>query len=154
MTLNYNSFTAKFYRYFYDDKNMPKSICPYFWKLTLAWLFVIPVTLFSIPAVIFEIFTKESYGLGRIFFSLLLYMVIFLVTSMVFTVMLFFNNYDSESIIVKMGSAGAIIWLFIIVASSIELFKYIKNRNSNNSSVIVGFVKSKYNKYCTKITWE
>jgi hypothetical protein len=154
MTLNLNSFNAKLYRYFYDKSVMPDSICPYFWKLLMAWVFVIPVSLFSFPAVIAEIITKQSYGLSRMFFSGLLYMSIWAIVSMVFTVMLFFNNYDSESTIVKMGSAGIIFWIFAIVIAIVEGVKYFKDNNRLSDSVIIGFVKSKYNKYCARITWE
>lgn len=154
MTLNYNSFNAKLYRYFYDANSMPDSICPYFWKLLMAWVFVIPVSLFSFPAVIAEIITKQSYGLGRLFMSGVLYMLIYCIISMVFTVLLFINHYDSESIIVKMGSAGIIIWLLVIVITVIETVKYLRSSNKVSDSVIIGFVKSKYNKYCAKITWK
>ena len=154
MTLNYNSFNAKLYRYFYDANSMPDSICPYFWKLLMAWVFVIPVSLFSFPAVIAEIITKQSYGLGRLFMSGVLYMLIYCIISMVFTVLLFINHYDSESIIVKMGSAGIIIWLLAIVITVIETVKYLRSSNKVSDSVIIGFVKSKYNKYCAKITWK
>lgn len=154
MTLNYNSFNAKLYRYFYDANSMPDSICPYFWKLLMAWVFIIPVSIFSFPAVIGEIITKQSYGLGRMVFSFLLYIALYCIVSMVFTVMIFFNNYDSESIIVKkMSSAGIIFWIVAIGVIIVEVVKYIRD-NKLEDSVIVGFVKSKYNKYCAKITWK
>lgn len=154
MTLNYNSFNAKLYRYFYDANSMPDSICPYFWKLLIAWVFIIPVSIFSFPAVIGEIITKQSYGLGRMGFSFLLYIALYCIVSMVFTVMIFFNNYDSESIIVKkMSSAGIIFWIVAIGVIIVEVVKYIRD-NKLEDSVIVGFVKSKYNKYCAKITWK
>jgi hypothetical protein len=133
---------------------MPDSICPYFWKLLMAWVFVIPVSLFSFPAVIAEIITKQSYGLGRLFMSVVLYMALYCIVSMVFTVLIFTNHYDSESIIVKMGSAGILIWVVAIVITVIETVKYFRNSDKVNDSVIVGFVKSKYNKYCARITWK
>lgn len=154
MTLNYNSFNAKLYRYFYDANSMPDSICPYFWKLLMAWVFIIPVSIFSFPAVIGEIITKQSYGLGRMFFSLILYVVLYCIVSMIFTVMIFFNEYNSESIIVKMGSTGILFWLLAIVITVVETVKYIRSNNKLEDSVIVGFVKSKYNRYCAKITWK
>jgi formate hydrogenlyase subunit 4 len=133
---------------------MPDSICPYFWKLLMAWVFVIPVSLFSFPAVIVEIITKESYGLGRLIMSVVLYIALYCIVSMVFTVLIFTNHYDSESIIVKMGSAGILIWVVAIVITVIETVKYFRNSDKVNDSVIVGFVKSKYNKYCARITWK
>ena len=163
MTLNYNSLNAKLYRYFYDADSMPDSICPYFWKLLMAWVFVIPVSLFSFPAVIAEIITKQSYGLGRLFMSVVLYMALYCIVSMVFTVLIFTNHYDSESIIVKMGSAGILIWVVAIVITVIAILELIQKksqvehlRNSDkvSDSVIIGFVKSKYNKYCARITWK
>ena len=154
MTLNYNSFNAKLYRYFYDVNSMPDSICPYFWKLLMAWVFIIPVSIFSFPAVIGEIITKQSYGLTRMFVCCVLYVVLYCIVSMVFTVLIFTNHYDSESIIVKMGSVGIIYWLVAIVITVLETVKYIRSNNKLEDSVIVGFVKSKYNRYCAKITWK
>jgi hypothetical protein len=82
---------------------------------------------------------------------------------MVFTVLIFTNHYDSESIIVKMGSAGILIWVVAIVITVIAILELIQKksqvehlRNSDkvSDSVIIGFVKSKYNKYCARITWK
>ena len=154
MTLNYNSFNAKLYRYFYDANSMPDSICPYFWKLLMAWVFIIPVSILSFPAVISEIITKQSYGLGRMFYSFFICLVISVVTAMVCTIMLFFNEYDGGSPIVRLGVYGFICWLLAIVITVVETVKYIRNNNKLEDSVIVGFVKSKYNKYCAKITWK
>jgi hypothetical protein len=154
MILNYNSFNAKFYRYFYDANSMPDSICPYFWKLLMAWVFVIPVSLFSFPAVIAEIITKQSCGLFRLFTSFVLYMALYFIISMVFTVLILINHYDSESIIVKMGSVGIVIWILAIVITIVTIVNHLRNSNKVSDSVIIGFVKSKYNKYCAKITWK
>ena len=144
MTLNYNSFNAKLYRYFYNEREMPNSICPYFWKLLMAWVFIIPVSIFSFPAVIGEIITKQSVGLFRVFASFFLYLVICVVTAMVCTIMLFFNEYDGGSPIVKLGVYGFVFWLAAIAITVVETVKYIRNNNKLEDSVIVGFVKSKY----------
>jgi hypothetical protein len=153
MTLNYNSFNAKFYRYFYGADSMPDSICPYFWKLLMAWIFVIPVTLFSLPIVVAEAIRKESLGLFRLGVSIIIYMFTYFLVTMVCTVMLFVNDYDKESFVAQSGSTGILIWFVFIVVVIIEGFKYLKNRHENDT-VIVGFIKSKYNKYCAKITWK
>ena len=154
MTLNYNSFNAKLYRYFYDANSMPDSICPYFWKLLMAWVFIIPVSIFSFQAVIGEIITKQSYGLTRMFVCFVLYILICIVAAMVCAIMLFFNEYDGGSPIVKLGVYGFAFWLVAILVTVIETVKYIRSNNKLEDSVIVGFVKSKYNRYCAKITWK
>jgi hypothetical protein len=154
MTLNYNSFNAKLYRYFYGAEDMPKSICPYFWKLLMAWVFVIPVTLLSFPSVITEIITKESYGLKRIFYSFILFMILIWILSMVCTVLIVFNDYEQGSMVISLASMGIVLWFFFTIVGVVEGVKYLKDSDKVNDSVIVGFVKSKYNKYCARITWK
>jgi hypothetical protein len=154
MTLKYNSFNAKLYRYFYGTENMPKSICPYFWKLLMAWLFIVPVTLLCFPVVIGEIIQKESYGLQRMFYTFILFIFLIWISSMVCAVLLIFNDYEKGSMVISMGSIGIIVWLFMIIVGTIEGVKYVKDSGKISNSVIVGFVSSKYNKYCARITWK
>ena len=154
MTLNYDSFNAKLYRYFYGTEDMPKSICPYFWKLLMAWIFIVPVTLLSFPSVISEIITKESYGLKRLFYTFMLFMVLIWVSSMVCTVLMIINDYEKGSMVISMGSMGLVLWVFFTVVGVVEGGKYLKDSDKVNDSVIIGFVKSKYNKYCARITWK
>lgn len=50
--ISYSSWHASFYRWFYAlDRwyKMPKSLCPYFWKMLIAFVLVVPCTLCALP---------------------------------------------------------------------------------------------------------
>jgi hypothetical protein len=49
---------------------------------------------------------------------------------------------------------GLVLWVFFTVVGVVEGGKYLKDSDKVNDSVIIGFVKSKYNKYCARITWK
>ena len=59
MKLNSNSISSKLYRWFYGTKELPNNLCPYFWKLVLAWLVLIPYSLVCLPVILTEIYDKE-----------------------------------------------------------------------------------------------
>ena len=60
MELNLNSLTAKLYRWFYKQNEMPSSLCPYFWKMILACILYIPLFLFDLPSRIARKIQKEN----------------------------------------------------------------------------------------------
>lgn len=59
MTLKRNSLYGKLYQWFYLS-DLPKSLCPFFWKFILAVLFCIPVFILRIPSMIFDFYNKKS----------------------------------------------------------------------------------------------
>lgn len=156
MDLNYSSINAMLYRYFYGSNDMPDSICGYFPRLVLSWLLIIPVSLFSLPAIIFEIIRRQSFGLFRIVVSLFTYFVLMLLGCMVCTVLVVIYDYGKESDIHSWASIGLAWWIFLICVSIIELFKFIKNKKLSkfSNSPLIGFIKSKKEKYCMKINWK
>ena len=54
------SWHANFYKWFYQVWILPTSLCPYFWKLLLALILIIPVFSMSLPIYIYNIFKKED----------------------------------------------------------------------------------------------
>jgi hypothetical protein len=73
MELNLNSLTAKLYRWFYNQYEMPNSLCPYFWKMIIMYVFIIPYSIISLPQIIFELITKERSEAPRIAIGGILY---------------------------------------------------------------------------------
>jgi acyl-homoserine lactone acylase PvdQ len=70
MKLNINSTSAQLYRWFYATEQMPQSLCPYFWKLVLMWVFILPYTILSLPVILMDLkdpdrrTTGERAGVG------------------------------------------------------------------------------------------
>jgi len=54
MKLNKNSISAKLFRWFYGTSELPTNLCPYFWKLVMAYVFVIPLFIISFPYIIID----------------------------------------------------------------------------------------------------
>ena len=73
---------------------------------------------------------------------------------MVCTVLIVFNDYEQGSMVISLASMGIVLWFFFTIVGVVEGVKYLKDSDKVNNSVIIGFVSSKYNKYCTRITWK
>jgi hypothetical protein len=176
MKLNSNSISSKLYRWFYGTKELPNNLCPYFWKLVLAWLVFIPYSLFCLPVILHELFDKNykytdnSTG-KRIGFSLGIYVILFFIFSMLSVIGWFFVLPEKDSFYQFMGTIGILFWIVLIVIGGIEgtkaliewnyrrKIKYDENgyriydEPKEKTYLIVEFTKAKYNKYCPKIDW-
>lgn len=177
MKLNSNSISSKLYRWFYGTNVLPNNLCPYFWKLVLAWLVLIPYSLVCLPSIIMEIADKDyryndvSTG-KRIGIGALAYILIFFVGCMLSSIGWFFVLPTKDSFYGFVGTVGILLWVAVIVVSVIEGFKALKEWNYNRkikydengwriydshkeekTYLVVEFVKAKYNKYCPKIEW-
>jgi hypothetical protein len=177
MKLNSNSISAKLYKWFYATNDLPTNLCPYFWKLIFAWLIVIPYSLFCIPVILMELYDKtyevtdNSPG-KRIGYSLLIYVFLFVIASMLSFIGLFFIAPEKDSFYGFMGTLGCALWIIGIVIGIVEGVKALKEWNRTRKikydengyriweqpkekepSIVVEFVKAKYNKYCPKIEW-
>ena len=177
MKLNSNSISSKLYKWFYGTEGLPNNLCPYFWKLVLAWLILIPYSMVCIPVILSEIFDKDykyydnSTG-KRIGFSLLIYFMVFVVFSMLSLFGLFFIEPEVGSLYMNMVITGVFVWITTVVIGIIEGVKYFKEWNRerkikydesgriiNNRPtekkplLIVEFIRAKYNRYCPKIEW-
>ena len=177
MKLNSNSISSKLYRWFYVTKELPNNLCPYFWKLVLAWLVLIPYSLVCLPVILAEIYDKEySYtdnSTGkRIGLSTLIYGMLFFILCMISFFGLFFIEPEKDSFYGFMRTIGGLLWVISIVIGIIEGTKALKEWNrtrkikydengyriwnqpkEEKTYLVVEFVKAKYNKYCPKIDW-
>jgi uncharacterized Tic20 family protein len=176
MKLNSNSISSKLYRWFYGTKELPNNLCPYFWKLVLAWLVFIPYSLFCLPVILHELFDKNykytdnSTG-KRIGYSFFIYAIVFFVICMITSISWFFVLPEKDSLYSFMGTVGVLLWVISIVIGIIEGYKVynewnyrrkikydengdrIYNQPKEETYLIVEFAKAKYNKYCPKIDW-
>jgi hypothetical protein len=184
MELNKNSNSAKLYRWFYnldsEFDEMPTNLCPYFWKLVLMWITIIPFTVITLPAqVITKFNTKtfgESFGYTFAFYFvsfILMILAAFPISLFVkFEVGGFWDNFRNPSIlfwflITVVALYYGIKHLFIWLKEGKKLYDedgsryygydsegnkiYYKTKKPN---IVAEFIKAKYNKYCPKIDWK
>jgi hypothetical protein len=182
MNLSENSLHAKLYRWFYASERLPNNLCPYFWKLMIALVFVLPTSIIYIPLVILlfvvALFDKDDtrevneYEFGeRMIISIMLYLMLFFTFCIcVFFIELFCGAYKKDSFLSVCGALGfvimaaaiviGIIYLFRTILDKIEERREIKQSNyeppqkSETLQMIGEFIKAKYNRYCPKITWK
>lgn len=182
MTLNLDSVSARLYRWFYDKEQMPDNLCPYFWKLVLMWLMILPYMVVTLPVQIRTKFRQKPID-ETIAYTIAAYLLLaMLVIYSILPIHLFFGV-DGWFIDGALpGSAG--LWAVTIALSIYGLidFLYKKFKKSKWSkkmydeyghvyygydsygrkiyypikkpNIIVEFIKAKYNKYCPKITWD
>ena len=177
MKLNSNSISSNLYRWFYATNDLPNNLCPYFWKLVLAWLVLIPYSIVCLPVIISELVDKDycydnnSTG-SRIGYSVLVYAGLFGILCMLSVFGCFFTLPEKDTFYMFLVTLGSMIWLIAIVFGSIEGVKSFREWNyrrkikydkdgyriwnepkQQKTYLVVEFAKAKYNKYCPKIDW-
>ena len=173
MKLNINSTSAQLYRWFYATQQMPESLCPYFWKLVLMWVFIVPYAILSLPVILMDLRDPERRTTGeRAGVGLIMYFILGMLICMLSWIGAFFAEPVKDSVWFHMLLTGALGWLVAIIFGGIELYKVLKEKWENRGikydedgyriwdeprekqpSIIAEFVKAKYNKYCPKIDW-
>lgn len=176
MKLNINSASARLYRWFYMTQSMPQSLCPYFWKLVLMWVFILPYAILSLPVLLVD--SKDSISgadriSARIGIGIIWWFLIGFVVCMLSPIGLIFSSPQKDSVFMNMLMIGTLCWTCLIIFGCIELFKWAKakwrNRhvkydengwriwepvNEKEPNIVKEFIKAKYNKYCPKIEWK
>jgi hypothetical protein len=175
MELKYNSISAKVYRNFYETSKMPKSLCPYFWKLVAAW----PLTILFSP-LLFPFWIVDKLDRGdndrapfpaQVFLGILIYFAIFCVFCIGVTVSSIWITYYRGTLWFKWYVGGFVVIFISLVGGIVFLISELKERrkqkrraaqydeNGNylpseeKPNLIVEFIKAKYKKYCPKIDW-
>jgi hypothetical protein len=174
MKLNINSTSAQLYRWFYSTTQMPQSLCPYFWKLVLMWVFILPYTILSLPVILMDLKDPERRTTGeRAGVGFIMYFMLGMLICMLSWIGAFFAEPVKDGVWFHMLLAGALGWIVVIVFGGIEFYKWAKEKWENRNvkydedgyriwtkpepkqpSIIAEFVKAKYNKYCPKIDWD
>jgi hypothetical protein len=177
MKLNKNSFSARLYRWVYATEQMPKNLCPYFWKLVIMWIVIVPYAILSLP----YIALNKRNDIGSSFFEkpgsgLILYVGVGLVLSMLWSISIFFVGFfPKHSFAQSIQILGMLLWIIGIAIGGWNLAKWgiekykdskIKYRYDGHGNVvgrkfeepkpniIVEYAKAAYNKYCPQINWE
>ncbi len=132
MKLNSNSIQARLYRWFYDVEEMPQSLCPFFWKLVMMWLLLIPFGVFTIPMLIIDSNEKSHFGV-KVFGGFLVYVAILLLFTMTLVVLSVFGlTLTENSVLYRMRNTGIAIWCVLIIVSVAfgitKLIDYIKSK--------------------------
>jgi amino acid transporter len=166
MKLDQNSLSAKLYRWFYKTDTMPTNLCSYFWKLVTAVIFGLPVAILTVPHMVIyhKDDSRNSFG-ERIVISLVIWLLIAAVISMISSLGFFFYMPDTESLLWLIMGIGGFFWGILIIVGigfgiswSIDKTKeHLQSKNSNTEktdNIIVEMVKAKYHKYCPKIDWK
>lgn len=173
MELNYNSLSAKVYRNFYEKSRMPESLCPYFWKLVVAW----PLTILFSPLLIpFWIVDKLNGGdnesvpfPAQALIGILMYGAVFCVFCLGVTISSIWITYYQGTHWYGCFVAGFVVIFVALVGSAVFLISKLKDRRRERlydeegnylpseepkPNILVEFIKAKYNKYCPKIDWK
>jgi hypothetical protein len=173
MTINYNSFSSKLYRWFYGTIEMPNNLCPYFWKLFIAFVLAIPLFVLTLPFEILRVFSKhrreDFYDISiwtRLLSTMAFIVIILCAAALIAPISLFFG-YEAkpDSFIESLIWAGAFVWIIALSFALVGLIDFVKNkyhsfkRNGKTikvktDNIVLEFAKAKYNKYCPKIEWK
>jgi hypothetical protein len=178
MKLNKNSVSSRLYKWFYgvsEYQGLPNNLCPYFWKLVLMYLTIIPYTLFSIPVVVYDMFDKRydngdrSTG-ARLGVSCGVYFGLLLFTSLITTIVGLFTHIEPKSFWEFCQLTGCMVWSGLIIIGIIRGVNYLREWSTSDEdyysetenkwitkkakvNLTTEFIKAKYNKYCPKIDW-
>lgn len=177
MKLNANSLNAKLYCWFYGvgSYELPNNLCPYFWKLVLAWILVLPYGLLCTPFILTHELFSESYRNGdsefgeRIGISVIMYIMLYGLFALGVAVGALFTTYAKGGFFYMVLPGGIILWIALTgigiyqgVKALVQKLRKPKKVYDENGyriypekkpNLVVEFVKAKYNKYCPKITW-
>ena len=162
MKLNKNSISAKLFRWFYGTSELPTNLCPYFWKLVMAYVFAIPLFIISLPYVIIDKDScNESLG-SRIGLGFVCWFILFLLITALTPIMLFWYTPVEDSSLEILIICGLLTWAVGLTIGVMwfihHLGEKIKERRNlpkkeKRSNIIVEMVKATYYKYCPKIDW-
>lgn len=168
MKLNLNSNSAKLYRWFYGKEYMPSNLCPYFWKLVIAYIFGLPLLVLTLPYIILNLINgddnPDTIG-SRILASAFMYTVTYFAIAMLSPIMLLFMKFPKHgtSYLHDLLIQGILLWVVAIVVGIYLLIRAMHNKYSEKKfedasykkpNIVIEMVKAKYNKYCPKIDWE
>lgn len=162
MKLNKNSISAKLFRWFYGTRELPTNLCPYFWKLVMAYVFAIPLFIITLPyAIIDKDSCNESLG-NRIWVGFVCWFILSLLIAALSLIMLFWYTPVKDSFLESLIHCGFAVWATGLMTGVMWFIYYlgekIKERRNlpkkeKRSNIIVEMVKATYYKYCPKIDW-
>ena len=179
MKLNSNSVTARLYRWFYMTYDMPQSLCPYFWKLAIMWMLIIPCGLMALPIIVTKQHNTMMKPVERFFFGIFLWLFVFVGFICLTPITYFFVGWLPEKSFFGAAQGAGLLGDLVIVIVSVlfGIIHLIKRANDRKyqrrkkviwvdgelvpnpdyrperPNIIIEFIKATYNKYCPKIDW-
>lgn len=169
MKLSKDSSVIRLYKWFYNTESLPSNLCPYFWKLVLMWILIVPYFIFVLPSFIIERLSNEQFSFTNVerrSYSVLTYMGMLIIFSMGVFIYSFFNQIlETDNLFgFKFLGGGFLIVLILALLSRGVYLLYKKitykpyipysERIPKKDSIIKEFFKAKKEKYCPKIDWE
>lgn len=181
--LKENSITARLYRWFYTKQNMPNNLCPYFWKVVIMYLVIVPYSLWCLPVIVSKRIQKiqETAEAMRPLMALLFYMLCFILFVALCPGINIFYKMPKDFVTsgyVLYGILGIISFVVGIILFfewlkdrrdkieyQRELLENIKKQGLDHKDfdieplttpaifVILEYIKGYYKKYCPQITW-
>lgn len=172
MELNLNSLHARIYKnvLFVENYEMPKSLCAYFWKSVLMWLFMPILIVVLLPMYIFRTVSQrkhierdEAWGLS---------IVVYLSLLMGYSIAIFFyclfadvsKEYMKEmEFFIFVGFISCFILFILGIIYGVGKVHEYRNKKrwervvngiEPKQNVIVEAIKGFYNKHCPRITWK
>lgn len=160
MKLSKKSWHYWIYSRFFSS--VPRNLCPYFWKMVLCTIFIIPLFVLSVPLRItcmifgkkrFDLEEQNSYSAVSIIGIILLDGALFFSVHMVW---MWFNLHNER--IVTIGVLGWVIFVAIMIAL---LVRWLEGRTwkrivrvEKEPSIFKQYWKAKKDKICPLIEWE
>ena len=175
MKLNYDSYLSRLYRWFYLTDNMPNNLCPYFWKLVIMLILILPTAIISLPIILIETIKKEEFTTysERFGLSFIAYVLIIALISIGAAACWPWFTYSKNSFLDNCAHLGVMMFVFGFAYGIYSLLKWIFNsisdrityttndegrkvyreRREPRPNIIVEFIKAKYEKNCPRVEW-
>jgi hypothetical protein len=171
MKLNYNSFSSKLYRLIYATDEMPSNLCSYFWKVIASYVIAIPILIITLPFELLRIFIKDEDLFFtpidlRIFITFIICCFLLGVFTLISPIILLFGyKPENGAFIFNFIYVGLFSWVIGLIFGLTYVTRYLQTAYKNRitrkkiviehkNNIVVEFVKTKYNKCCSKIDWE
>lgn len=125
-----NSISARLYRWFYFTDEMPNNLCPYFWKLVIAYTLILPLTAICIPVILKELkeghYSEEDW-FQRIALSGVIWGMGFLSFLALFSpiTLLIWGWFSEKSLFHSWQFVGIIVWSIVLVVLLTTAISYV-----------------------------
>jgi hypothetical protein len=160
--LKKNAISTKMYKWFYHQDWLEDNFCKYFQKLLIMYVFIIPIIIISLPALLVDgvrnIFCYDKIGLQKpsvlAHQSLLYIMIVTLTTVALSPLILFFKDVHHLGVYENLVTCGFGLDGGIIGLSMCVFIFYIVSEKMKPLKIIGEYYKAKKEKYCPKIDWK
>ena len=170
MIANNHSFHAKLYKFTYSS-DLPENLCPYFWKLVIGFLLLIPNALLQLPTRIFKGLLEDLYSTdfkdtgnyqsyGLLTWFLLALAAVVIISLIHLGLWIFGFNH-----IPFLAGLGMTVLFTVAAFVSVHFYNEWKEDREfkkelrrlegieEKQGIVMEFLKATYNRYCPKIKW-